>query len=67
MVFVYIQGWPPAFLRDLYFYLDDHDLTAEAAKTDTSRCPLYLLSGEYDYSATPDMARAAQAGPGSTY
>jgi pimeloyl-ACP methyl ester carboxylesterase len=67
-VFVYSQGWPPAFLGDLYFYIDDHDLREEAAAIDTSRCPVYLLSGEYDYSATPAHARAAQeAIPGATY
>lgn len=67
-VFVYSQGWPPAFLGDLHYYLEDHDLTAEAANIDTTRCPVYMLSGNYDYSATPAMARAAQAAiPGSTY
>ena len=67
-VFVYSQGWPPAFLGDLHFYIEDHDLREEAANIDTTRCPVYLLSGEYDYSATPEMARAAQSAiPGSTY
>lgn len=67
-VFVYSQAWPQAFLGDLYYYIEDHDLTAEAANIDASRCPVHLLSGEYDYSATPDMGRAAHAAiPGSTH
>ncbi len=67
-VFVYSQGWPQAFLGDLYFYVEDHDLREEAAAIDTSRCPVYMLSGEYDYSATPAHGQAAQAAiQGSTY
>lgn len=67
-VFVYSQGWPPAFLGDLYYYIEDHDLREEAAAIDTSRCPVYLLSGEYDYSATPAHGRAAnELVPGSTW
>ena len=29
----------------------------ELAQIDTARCPLYLLTGEYDYSCTPDDTR----------
>ena len=28
------------------------------ARIDTSRCPLFLLSGEYDYSCTPEETLA---------
>ncbi len=67
-VFVYSQGWPPAFLGDLYFYIQDHDLRAEAARIDTAKCAVFLLSGEYDYSATPAHGKAAhEAIPGSHY
>lgn len=67
-VFVYSQGWPPAFLGDLYYYIEDHDLREGAAAIDTARCPVYLLSGEYDYSATPMHGQAAHdAIPGSTF
>lgn len=67
-VFVYSQGWPPAFLGDLYYYIADHDLREEAGQIDTQRCPVYMLSGEYDYSATPLHAEAAcEAIAGSTY
>ena len=30
-------------------------------RIDTSRCPLYLLTGEYDFSCTPDDTRATAA------
>ena len=33
------------------------DIRAEVAKIDTTRCPLYLLTGEYDYSCSPDDTR----------
>lgn len=67
-VFVYAQGWPPAFLGDLYYYLVDHDLREEAAAIDAARCPVYLLTGEYDYSATVAHGRAAhEAIAGSTF
>lgn len=67
-VFAYSQGWPPAFLGDLHYYLADHDLTREAAGIDTSRVAVHLLTGEYDYSATVGHGRAAhEAIRGSTF
>ncbi len=66
--FVYSQGWPAAFLGDLYFYVVDHDLRTEAAAIDTSKVAVHLLSGEYDWSATPEAGRAAhEAITGSTW
>lgn len=59
---VYSQGAPPTFKGDLYYYSVDHDLTATAGQIDTWKAPLYLLTGEYDWSSTPeaseDLARA---------
>jgi pimeloyl-ACP methyl ester carboxylesterase len=67
-VFVYSQGWPPAFLGDLYYYIDDHDLRDEAGDIDTGRCAVHLLSGEYDFSGTPEHGLAAhEAICGSTF
>jgi pimeloyl-ACP methyl ester carboxylesterase len=67
-VFAYSSGWPPAFLGDLYYYLNDHDLTAEAANIDTSKVPVYLLTGEYDNSASIEHGKAAHdAIEGSTF
>jgi pimeloyl-ACP methyl ester carboxylesterase len=52
----YMQGGPGVFLGDLYYYFEDGDLRnriqGSAAFDD---CPLYLLTGEYDLSATPEM------------
>jgi pimeloyl-ACP methyl ester carboxylesterase len=50
----YMQGGPGIFKGDLYFYKIDGDIRERIAAIDTSLCPLYLLSGEYDYSCTPD-------------
>jgi pimeloyl-ACP methyl ester carboxylesterase len=53
----YMQGGPGVFKGDLHFYKVDGDLRGRVADIDTRRCPLYLLSGEYDYSCTPDDTR----------
>ncbi len=50
----YMQGGPGIFKGDLFFYMQDGDIRARVAKIDTKRCPLYLLTGEYDYSCTPE-------------
>jgi pimeloyl-ACP methyl ester carboxylesterase len=53
----YMQGGPGVFAGDLYYYFDDGDLrNGLVANIDTAVCPLYLLSGEYDYSAPPEAA-----------
>jgi pimeloyl-ACP methyl ester carboxylesterase len=54
----YMQGGPGVFKGDLYFYQIDGDIRDRVAQIDTSRCPLYLLSGEYDYSCTPEETLA---------
>jgi pimeloyl-ACP methyl ester carboxylesterase len=65
---VYASGWAPAFRGDLYYYLADYDLTAEAGAIDTARTPVHILSGEYDGSGTMELGRAAhEAIPGSTW
>ena len=67
-VFVYSQGWPPSFLGDLHLYIEEHDLRHEAARIDTQRCAVHMLSGAYDYSATVEHGRAAHdAIAGSTF
>jgi pimeloyl-ACP methyl ester carboxylesterase len=56
----YKQGGPGIFKGDLYFYRVDGDLRGRVAAIDTSRCPLFLLTGEYDFSCTPaDTLRTA--------
>ena len=57
----YMQGGPGVFKGDLYFYRAEPDLSAELARIDTRICPLYLLTGEYDFSCTPeDTMRTAE-------
>jgi pimeloyl-ACP methyl ester carboxylesterase len=50
----YMQGGPSVFLGDLHYYFTDGDLrNGLLDKLDTKGCPLHLLTGEYDLSATP--------------
>jgi pimeloyl-ACP methyl ester carboxylesterase len=57
----YMQGGPGVFRGDLHFYRVDSDLRGRVEGIDTSRCPLYLLTGEYDFSCTPDDTRRTAA------
>jgi pimeloyl-ACP methyl ester carboxylesterase len=54
----YMQSGPGVFKGDLYFYKLDGDIRGRVAEIDTRRCPLFLLSGEYDYSCTPEETLA---------
>jgi pimeloyl-ACP methyl ester carboxylesterase len=58
-VWHYMQGGPGVFSGDLHFYQVEGDIRARIAGIDTSQCPLYLLTGEYDYSASPRDTHAA--------
>lgn len=52
----YMQGGPGVFLGDLNYYFTDGDLrNGLLDKLDTKKCPLHLLTGEYDLSATPQL------------
>ena len=54
----YMQGGPGIFAGDLHYYFEDGDLrNGGAAPLANSDCPIYLLSGDYDVSATPEMGR----------
>ena len=54
----YMQGGPGIFHGDVQYYFKDGDLrNGLADNLKSSDCPLYLLSGEYDPSATPEMGR----------
>lgn len=55
----YSQSGPGIYKGDVYFYCEDWDAREDIKQIDTSRCKVSLLTGEYDYSATPDMTRAA--------
>lgn len=61
-LWMYQQGGPGVFKGDLYFYRVDGDLRAKVERIDTGVCPLYLLTGEYDFSCTPaDTERTAKS------
>jgi len=57
-VWHYMQGGPGVFKGDLFFYKIDGDIRERLRSIDTSRCPIYLLTGEYDYSCTPQDTQA---------
>ena len=47
-------GGPGVFKGDLYFYRVDGDLRGRVERINTKVCPLFLLTGEYDFSCTPE-------------
>ena len=64
----YSQSGPGVYKGDVYFYCEDWDGREDVRRIDTGRCGVSLLTGEYDYSATPDMTRAvAEAIPGARF
>ena len=53
-LWTYLISGPGVFKGDLHFYRVDSDLRGRVGAIDTARCPLYLLTGEYDFSCTPE-------------
>jgi pimeloyl-ACP methyl ester carboxylesterase len=52
----YMQGGPGIFMGDLNYYFAEGDLRNGLLDgLDTKKCPLHLLTGEYDLSATPEL------------
>lgn len=67
-VWTYSQGAPPVFSGDLNYYGLEHDLRETAHLIDTKKCMLYVLGGDYDWSAYPAACKAlADAVPGAQY
>ncbi|WP_127904161.1 alpha/beta fold hydrolase [Solirhodobacter olei] len=63
---IYSQGAPGIYPGDLAFYSEEFDGDATARQIDARSLPVALLSGAYDYSATPsDGARLAELMPGA--
>jgi pimeloyl-ACP methyl ester carboxylesterase len=63
---LYAQGGPGVFKGDLYFYRVDSDFRDRVPRVDTRRCPLYVMTGAYDFSCTPeDTQRTAAQIPGA--
>lgn len=57
----YMQGGPGVFRGDLHFYKEEGDLRGRLAAIDTQVCPVWLLTGEYDYSCTPEATQEVAA------
>ncbi|OUM98698.1 MAG: hypothetical protein BAA04_04605 [Firmicutes bacterium ZCTH02-B6] len=54
---LYSQGGWGVYEGDLHFYSREWDGAAIGPEVDTEHCPVYLLTGEYDYSASPTSTR----------
>jgi pimeloyl-ACP methyl ester carboxylesterase len=65
--FHYSEGAPGVFAGDVYYHAVDHDLRAQTHLFDTERCPVYLLTGEYDVSTVPGTIEAGARIKGSTF
>ncbi len=60
-----MYGGPGVFRSDVYFYRVDTDLRGNLDEINTAVCPLYLLTGEYDFSCQlEDTLRTASTIPG---
>ena len=57
----YGQSGPSVFYGDIAFYSGDWDARDRVGRIDTSRCPLFMLTGEYDYSCTVELSEATAA------
>jgi pimeloyl-ACP methyl ester carboxylesterase len=65
---IYSQGGPGIYPGDLAFYSDEFNGAVTAPKIDAEVTPVALLSGTYDYSATPEHgAQLAALIPGSLH
>lgn len=61
----YLSSGPGAFKGDLHFYRADSDFRDRTHLIDTTKCAVFLLTGEYDFSCTPkDTLRTATDIPG---
>lgn len=65
---IYSQSGPGVYQGDIHFYSNDWDGRGDLSRIDTKRCKVSLLTGEYDYSCTPEMtAEAAKAIRGARF
>lgn len=51
---IYSQGAPSVYDGDLAFYSDEFAASKHTNKINTAKTPLWLLTGDYDYSASPE-------------
>jgi pimeloyl-ACP methyl ester carboxylesterase len=65
---IYAQGGPGVYSGDLEFYSDEFDGHVVGPRIDTTRIPVTLMTGEYDYSASVEDGQALAALiPGSRF
>lgn len=57
----YSQGGYGVFWGDIRFYGREWDMRERIERIDTKKCPVLMLTGEYDYSCTPEISRATAA------
>lgn len=57
----YMQSGPGVFKGDLYFYSVDGDVADGLREIDAAECPVFMLTGEYDHSCTPQASRDTAA------
>jgi pimeloyl-ACP methyl ester carboxylesterase len=57
----YMQGGPGIFRGDLHFYQIDGDYRGRVKDIDTKLAPYYFLTGEYDYSCSPEDTQETAA------
>lgn len=61
----YAQGGPGVYQGDIHFYsLEWPEVSKSLGK---AKCPLWMLTGEYDYSCTPESGQAAAEQLGGTF
>lgn len=63
--FHYSQGAPGVFPGDMFYHAVEHDLREHTHRFDTDKCPVYLLTGEYDFPTVPDTLEAGARIKGS--
>jgi pimeloyl-ACP methyl ester carboxylesterase len=64
----YSQGGAGTFPGDILFYSGEWDARDRVHRIDTTRCPLTMLTGEYDYSCTAEhSAETAARIPGARF
>lgn len=65
---IYSQSGPGVYDGDLRFYSDEFHASRHTPHIDTSKTPIWLLTGDYDYSASPaDTRQVANEIPGAHF